>query len=428
MPDSKQYEVVMPKLGLITTQATLVEWLKQEGDYVQKGEPLFSLESEKTLLEIEAPASGYLHILQPAGGTYELLTPLGTLSANAAGQAAMAASPLAAQPDMPAVILASPKARHFARSQQLSLSGIPGSGPRGMIVLDDLQKAARLQPERIKATPLARRMAAESGVELQGLSGSGPRGAVTRSDVEQALSRQPSPAPSAPGVTAVPAPSGLSGTRAGIAERLAASWQERPQVTLISEIDVTNLVSARKQFQDENGAKLSYNAFILLAAARALQQFPQLNASLTRGQYVQHANIDLGLAVDTERGLFVPVLRNVDQKSVFTINREIADLAQRTQSGQLSPEEMKGSTFTVTNLGAYGVDAFTPLINPPETAILGVGRIMARAVVLEGQLVARDTVTLSLSFDHRLVDGAPAARFLQRLAQYLERPVVLVSA
>ena len=219
----------------------------------------------------------------------------------------------------------------------------------------------------------------------------------------------------------------LDGLRGVIAQRLSESWRERPQVTLTTEVDATNLVSARQQLNAETGRKVSFNAFFLMAAARTLREQPHVNVRLTDSGITILQEINIGLAVDSERGLLVPVIFKADSKTVLTLDSEISELAQRAMSGKALPDELSGGTFTITNLGAYGVDAFTPIINPPEAAVLGIGRIAARPFVVDTQLEVRDTVILSLSFDHRLLDGAPAARFLQRIATLIERPIALTS-
>ncbi len=431
------YEVVMPKLGLIMTQATLVAWNKADGEWVEKGEVLFTLESEKTTLEIEAPTSGYVQLLVSAGEVVPVQTPIAMISK----EKKVAGTP-ASQPD-PAVVMpktaareaglrqdrnvpetakglrATPRARRVARENGISLEGIAGSGPRGMVVVGDVLSMAG-QRKPVAASPLARKLAQEAGLDLGMISGTGPRGQVTRADIEKALAERKPAAGSAVEPVPVSHPEPLSGLRAVIATRLAESWRERPQVTLMAEVDATGLVKARNRLIEAKGAKVSYNAFFIAALGRALQQNPMLNASLTAEGVVMHSEINIGIAVDTERGLVVPVVRQVDRKDLLVIDRELRELAERALAGKSLPDELGGGTFTLTNLGAYGVDAFTPVINPPEAAILGVGRILPRPVAVEGLLGVRDTVFVSLSFDHRLVDGAPAAKFLQQVVEWIE--------
>jgi pyruvate dehydrogenase E2 component (dihydrolipoamide acetyltransferase) len=423
----------MPKLGLTMTEATLIEWLKADGDRVEKGEPLFVLESEKSSLEIEAPASGRLHVLVPAGETVAVHTPIATLLGakqpavpSAAQATTQEPSPITGiQSPIPATVApspASPKARALARRLGVPLAGMAGSGVRGMVVVADVERAHALQGAA-KASPVARRLAAHAGVDLSAVAGSGPGGRIMRQDVEDALAPRPEPSPPIEGEALGGQP--LTGLRAVIAERLSASWRERPHVTLTAETDATNLVSARQQLTEELGEKVAYDALLVALVARALREQPNVNVRLTEGRIEQLSEINVGVAVDTERGLLVPVVRDAAAKSLLQVQRALAELVERALAGRSLPDDLSGGTFTITNLGMFGIDAFTPIINPPESAILGVGRIVNKPVGLEGQVVLRDRMTLSLSFDHRLIDGAPAARFLQRVVQLVERPFAL---
>jgi pyruvate dehydrogenase E2 component (dihydrolipoamide acetyltransferase) len=217
----------------------------------------------------------------------------------------------------------------------------------------------------------------------------------------------------------------MSGLRAVIADRLSSSWQERPHVTLTSEADASNLVSARQQAIAELGQKVSYDSFLVALVARALTEHPFVNVRFTRAGIEEIAQINIGVAVDTERGLIVPVVRDAPGKSLVEIQQTLGDLVGRALASSSLPDDLTGGTFTLTNLGMFEIDAFTPIINPPESAILGVGRIVPKPIAVSREVVVRDMMTLSLSFDHRLIDGAPAARFLQRVKQLVERPFTL---
>jgi pyruvate dehydrogenase E2 component (dihydrolipoamide acetyltransferase) len=432
MKSEKPYKVVMPKLGLIMTEALLVEWYQQDGEWMEAGEPLFALESDKSTIEIEAPASGYVQILVPAGQTVPVMTPVAILAKEAGDKAVMneVNAPSAIIHDSPQPqtaaglknsrdIRATPMARKLARSQGIDLSELQGRGPRGMIIAANLQQ--RIQPPSVKATPLARKLAREFGLDLFEVVGTGRNGSITRSDVEKSIAAKMTGHVAAGPDKTLP----LSGLRGVIAERLAAGWHERPQVTLTTEIDATNLVSARRQWHAETGRKLSYNTLFMAAAAQVLLEQPHVNIQLTQTGITQMPEINIGLAVDTERGLLVPVVRRADTKPLAVLDTEIATLAQRALEGEALPDDLSSGTFTITNLGAFGIDAFTPIVNPPEVAILGIGRISPRPFAVGRQLEVRDTVTLSLSFDHRLLDGGPAAKFLQRIGELIERPVLL---
>ncbi|MCA2002923.1 MAG: 2-oxo acid dehydrogenase subunit E2, partial [Chloroflexi bacterium] len=370
-----------------------------------------------------------LKILTPVNVTVPVLSPVGTLSGGTvSGHHAVSSGEESAKPaptaDSPhpgltppktdSAVRASPKARALARKLNVALEGINGTGIRNMVVAEDVQRLAA--KPAVKASPVAQRVAEKTGVDLASVAGSGSGGRIMRADVERALQKQQV------------APLPLSGLRGIIAERLSQSWRERPQVTLITDADATNLVAARQQLNAElaaQGEKISYNALLIKLVAQALHEQPNVNVQLTASGLQTMSEINIGLAVDTERGLLVPVIRGALQKSLRQVNAEILALADRAIKGRSLPDDLSGGTFSVTNLGAYEIDAFTPLINPPECAILGVGRIVSKPVGLNGQVVLRDTLALSLSFDHRLIDGAPAARFLQRVKQLIERPFAL---
>jgi pyruvate dehydrogenase E2 component (dihydrolipoamide acetyltransferase) len=446
-PDNS-FIVVIPKLGLTMTEATIVEWHKREGEYVNKGEVLFTLENEKSTLDIEAAGSGVLHITAPAGQTVPVLGEIGRLLGAAPASGSVPEAPAAGATERPTALSpaspgpagqaggpapaegpgvplrASPRARALARQRgltQAALANLAASGPRGMLVAADLGRAGNA-PAHSRASPLARKIAAQAGLDLAAVSGSGLRGMIMRKDVEDALEPPAHAAAPLPAARSLP----LSGLRGVIAERLSASWHERPQVTLTTEADATALVSARQQLMAETGQKVAYDALLVKLVARALQDHPGLNVRLGPDGIQRLAEINVGVAVDTDRGLLVPVVRDVAHKSLGQINEELMVLAERARAGRSLPDELTGGTFTLTTLGMFDVDAFTPIINPPECAILGVGRIVAKPVALSGQVAVRDMVALSLSFDHRLVDGGPAARCLQRIKQLVERPFALV--
>jgi pyruvate dehydrogenase E2 component (dihydrolipoamide acetyltransferase) len=264
---------------------------------------------------------------------------------------------------------------------------------------------------------VARKLAADFGLDLNLITGTGPGGRITRDDVNLTVKTKlktgsgPAEKPSLP----------LTGLRGVIAQRLTESWNERPQVTLFSELDASRLASERMELKEQIG-KISYNSLLIQACAQALVEYPHLNVQLTETELISLDEVNIGLAVDTARGLMVPVLHNADQKTIGVINEELLDLVERTLNGKLLPGEYNGGCFTITNLGAFGIDSFSPIINPPETAILGVGRITKKPAVRDGELVIRDSLTLSLSFDHRLIDGAPAAEFLHRICELVENP------
>jgi pyruvate dehydrogenase E2 component (dihydrolipoamide acetyltransferase) len=445
-------QVLVPPLGQTVDTLTFVSWYHAEGDTVQQGAPLFVVETDKATLDVEAPASGVLRrVTARPGDQVASLSAIAVIMApdepeDAAPQApaaapaavtAQAASPI--QASLPAGDrvrrFASPRARRVAQERQVNLAVVTGTGPEGAIVerdvlayLESQQVAAReletspAEAGPVAATPVARRMAEEAGLDWQSLRGSGPGGRVTRADVERAMPAGPGrPLAEEEVVEAVP----LTGVRGIIARRMADSARETAAVTLTAEVDATELVAVRRRLV-ERGWSVTYNDLLIYVLGRALREHPRLNASLEGDAIKAWRRIDIGLAVDTDRGLIVPVVRDADTKGLAQIAEETVDLVNRTRAGTVTPDEIRGGTFTLTNLGMFGIDAFTPIINLPETAILGVGRIKERPAVVDGQVVARSMVWLSLTFDHRLVDGGLAARFLQQVAQLIEQPVLLL--
>ena len=445
MPQEYVMEIVMPKLGLTMTEGTLTEWLKQPGEAVRQGEILFLFESEKATMEYEAPADGMLdRQLVEIGSTVPCGTPVVTLQTGTEKiKAPVAAAPsqIAVSPSSPTVTpvsvstatIATPAAKRRARELGVDIDTLVGRGPNGRVQLVDVEavvddKVLGRLGDRV--TPVARRLAADLGINLGGIQGSGVDGRVGRDDVlaaaRQALATAPDPLP----VTDRPLYSvrtSLSGVRSVIARRMSESAFSAPHVTLHTEADVTTLVEARLQINEElaGEAKISYNALLVALVARALREHPTLNACLVDDEIRIYQAINVALAVDTERGLLVPVIRDADQLDIVAIQRAGDTLVQRALVGESLPDDLSGGTFTLTNLGMFDIDAFTPIINQPQSAILGVGRIVSKPVDLGGQVGLRQMMTLSLSFDHRIVDGGPAACFLQRVKQLIERPFAL---
>lgn len=451
-------EVILPKLGQTVEEGTISEWFKKEGDPVERGDLLFVFESDKATLEVEATARGFLRkILVPVGETVPVLTAVALITRTADEDIEgypvegskvqeveaqdLALEPAALQPSTlepgtlhPATgrIFASPRARKLAQEKEVNLALVTGSGPNGRIVERDVLAYLTLQP---KATPMALKVADAFDVDVAMVSGTGVSGRVMKADVAaaaQAAAVSP-PLPPAPpvGVTAVESVP-LTGLRRIIAERMAASVHTAARVTLVTEADATTFVEAREQLKasvaDEWGFAPGYNDLLGIIVARALREFPYMNARLSDdGEVIERLPVvNLGMAVDTERGLLVPVIRDADQKGLRAFGAEFRALVERARVGKSLPDDLSGGTFTITNLGMHEIDAFTPIINLPEAAILGVGRIQAKPVVRDGEIIVRQMWTLSLVFDHRVVDGAPAARFLQRIKQLVENPYLLL--
>jgi pyruvate dehydrogenase E2 component (dihydrolipoamide acetyltransferase) len=450
-------EVILPKLGQTMEEGAIVEWVKKEGDPVARGDVLFTVESDKAVLEVEATARGFLRkILIPEGQQVPVLSVVALITREANDDISSYLAPAVTAPEArpsgeapvatvagvsPADagaefarptgrIFASPRARKTAREKGIDLAKIRGTGPEGRIVEEDVLAHLDTRP---RTTPAAARAAEALGVDLAALSGTGVSGRITKADVAAAAAPPARPM-EAPAVERVP----MTGLRRIIAERMAASDQATARVTLVTEADATGFVQAREQLKasvaERWGFAPGFSDLLGVMVARALREFPYMNARLSgEGSNSDGINaierlpyVNLGMAVDTERGLLVPVIRDADQKGLRAFGTEFRALVERARMGKSLPDDLSGGTFTITNLGMFEIDAFTPIINLPEAAILGVGRIQAKAAVHDGQIVARQMWTLSLAFDHRLVDGAPAARFLQRIKQLVENPYLLL--
>ena len=375
-------EVVMPKFGLTMQEGKIQQWFKAEGEAIETGQPLFEVETEKVLYEVEAPANGRVaKLLYPIESTVPCAHVVAVIAVEGEDPTAVAAAYTARAPTAPPP--ASPGAA--------PVSARAAGGPSGAIV----------------ATPAARKLAKDRGVDLSTVKGTGPGGRITREDVEAA--------PLAPASGGIP----LHGMRRSIADRMLKSVQSTAQLTIMTEADVTALVARRKQLKTQ--FRLTFTDMVIAAAAGALVAHPRLRVT-AEGDLVQpQAEINVGVAVALEEGLIVPVLRHADTKSLQQIAEESRQLAERARAGSLGVDEVRGGTFTITNLGMYGIDAFTPIIHQPQVAILGVGRIVQKPAVHDGQIAVRWMMTLSLTFDHRIVDGAPAAAFLQDVVARLGR-------
>jgi pyruvate dehydrogenase E2 component (dihydrolipoamide acetyltransferase) len=385
--------VCMPRLSQDMTQGRILEWLKKEGEAVKEGEPLVSIETDKAEMELPAPGSGILRrVLVGPGQDAEVGTPLAILAEPEESIDALLKTPgLSSKISAPPMTAAPPPTVDEAGGR----SGTASAGKRQPI------------------SPAARRVARELGVELSHVAGSGAGGLVTEKDVRAFASqgKTPSASEALENVDVIP----LTGLRRRIAERLSVSRHTAADVTTVMDVDITEVAILRKE------SKLSYTAYVVWATAQALREFPILNASLVGDQILVKRDIHIGVAVALERGLVVPVIRSADRKSVEEISREIDTLAVQAQAGELGPGELTGSTFTITNSGAFGSLLFTPIINQPEVAILGMGKVAETPVVREGVIVIRKIMYLCLSYDHRVVDGAPAVQFLQAVKGRLEQ-------
>lgn len=463
-------EIRMPRLGWTMEEGTFGEWLKQDGESIKAGDFLFTVEGDKATQEVEAFDSGILRLPPNAAKPGDVIT-VGTILAYTvrpgetiafADQPATQSSATTPAPEAAAVAPTtvstqqskiqnhqskiSPRARRVAAELGVDWHDLTGSGSTGRIIERDIraaaalaaQKAAEPAPEpeeKVRATPIAVRMAQEAGIDLTALAAQKPRPEGTRridrADVEAAIAARSTPAtPTTPAPVATGETIPISNIRRLIAQRMAESAHTAAAVTLTTEVDATALVALREQLKSAFAGRgypvPSYNDLFAKLAATALQEHALLNARWQENEIVLSKEVHIGIAVDTPEGLIVPVVRNVHEQSLRRIAEQSKALIEKAQARKLSADALQGGTFTITNLGIYNIDAFTPIINPPQCAILGIGRIVKKPVVVDDQIVVRQMVALSLTFDHRVVDGAPAARFLDAVRQLVEAPLLLL--
>jgi pyruvate dehydrogenase E2 component (dihydrolipoamide acetyltransferase) len=381
--------VIMPALEMAQETGKIVRWLKAPGDAVQKGEPIVEVETDKVTVEVEAPATGVLGDVTAGEGD---VIPVGQAIARVFAPGEATASPRPA-----AAVVAPPPARTVA--QQPIVSRATDGAP------------ARL----VAASPKARRLATERGLDLKALRGSGPSGAVLVADL---------PAAAAPRV----AGPGVGTVWRVMAERMTASWTTAPHFYLVREVDASRLVAWREKVKTPaGGAKITYTDLLVRLAAVALARHPAANAAWNDGAIVPAADISIGLAVAIDAGLVVPVIHRADTLSLAELAARRDDLVSRAQAGKLRPVDIQGGGFTISNLGMFGVDAFSAIVNPPQAAILAVGRIADRVVPVKGRPAVRPTMVLTLSCDHRALDGARGAQFLGALADLIEEPLALLT-
>ena len=437
-------EIVMPKLGLTMTEGTVSKWLKKVGDEVKEGEPLFEVETDKLTNTIEASASGVLrHIFVEEGTTVPLFGKLAIvaaadedISALLGGAApAAAAAPEAAAAPAPAAparaagerIIAAPAAKKLAKELGIDLALVTGTGPNGRITLDDVKnyKPAPAAPvveeaPKTKASPLAAAVAKDLGIDLEKI---GTKDRVLAEDILHYLeSTREKAAEEAPREEVVP----MNGMRKAIARNMLNSHMTSPTVTANLSVDMSAMKGYREQLKAKE-IKVSYTDLLVKFIAKALTEFPLLNCSVEDNKIIYKHYVNMGVAVALDNGLVVPNVTDADKKSLTEISKEIKELAKLAREGGLPMEKLQGGTFTITNLGMYGVESFTPIINQPEVAILGVTTMEDRAVVRNGEMVIRPMMTLSLTFDHRVVDGSVAAEFLQRVKALLENPALMLA-
>ncbi|TLS38724.1 dihydrolipoamide acetyltransferase family protein [Pseudalkalibacillus caeni] len=446
-------EIFMPKLSSTMEVGTLLQWFKEEGDPVEIGEPLFEIMTDKINIEVEAYEEGTLlkkyyepdeeiPVNQVIGFIGEESEEVPSSSPGLSSDSSSdvddsedtregAEENVASQPsgevdvEQNEKVRATPAARRVARERDLQLSAVAGSGPKGRVHEKDVVHYSE-ENQGKKITPLAKKVAENEQVSVDNLTGTGANGKIVKDDVTDAIQSATGSAN-----TSSPKKKKLAGMRKVIADRMQESVNTAPHVTLTSDIDMTKVKELRSQLlptiEKQTGLRLSYTEVIAKAVGVALSRFPSVNASLINNEIIYNEEVNVGLAVAVEDGLMVPVLKKVNSKGLSTLTKEAKDIARRAREQKLQSDELKGATFTVSNLGMYAIDAFTPIINLPETAILGIGRIQDKPVVVDQTVEVRPMMAVSLSFDHRAVDGAPAAAFLTEVKRILENPFELLA-
>lgn len=459
-------ELKMPVLGLTMEQATIIEWVKAEGDRVEVDDCVLVVETDKAATDVPSPAAGILgRIIAPAGAEIPVGVTIAFLAESEADLAALPAAlvvaaltptadhaPLVAAQPTPQIaeptngdghrpapgerVFASPRARRRASALGIDVATVAYAGDR--IVEADVLRAAATgggPAEGVRLTPLAARLAAELGIDIADLEAA-PGVRIKATDLLVAASQAeaaagvPAVAPTAVAAGGTGEIRSLNRVRRITAERMTYNCQTAPQVTYTSRVNMTKAIALRAELKDiaeARGTRLSYDAMFVRAVATALLEFPQVNAQWAEGEGIRlSTEAHVGVAVDLGDGLIVPVIRNAHARGLLDISAELGRLVTAAREGKLGPDDYRGGTFTISNLGLFGIEAFTPIVNLPEAAILGIGAIVPTPTYVGGDLVRRDLATLSLTADHRIVDGGPAARFLSRVISLMEAPILLV--
>ena len=453
-------EMILPVLGMAQDTGKIVQWLKREGQPVKKGEPVVEVETDKATVELEAPADGVLAnvtaaegeevpvgqviatILAPGEALPKQTTPISTTSrAQVETPAGEPVTPAAQSASKPGAA-ASPLASRIAAEYNVDLQAITPTGRRiqKADVLSYLQNQEKTEPvpdtaRLLAASPKARRLAAEQGKDLAAIVGTGPGGAVLAADVLTApiqAGNGQAVAPPTGEKTMSPAgaPTGeaISTIWRIMAERTTQSWTSVPHIFLMREVNASRLIAWREQLLKRPSAfeKITYTDLLVKVVAAALRQHPRINASWSNGTITLNNEVNVGLAAATEDGLVVPVIHRADELGIGEIAKRRKELVTRAQAGKLRPQDIQGGTFTISNLGMYGIDAFTAIVNAPQAAILAVSRMADRVVAVGGQAVVQPMIVFSLSCDHRVIDGARGAQFLATLAELIEEPLGLI--
>ena len=459
--------ITMPKLGLTMETGKIIEWKKQEGEQVQEKEILLVVETEKITYDVESPGTGILHIISPVESEVPVADLIGLIAADkaeydkvaaegvpAAVQAApttqvvAAPSPATAPPaaGTPAApvrppgerIKASPLAKRLAKEKDLDISLIPGTGPEGRIIEKDVLAFEETAgaAARVKITPVAKKMAEERGLDVSTIQGSGPGGKITKEDVEHHVATAKPAAAQAPAAAASAPAEGdrlvkFTGMRRIIAQKMLQSKVEAAQAYMANNCDASAIQSFRKQLlayaEKKFGVRVTITDIMMKITASAIKAHPVINTRFTEEGDLWLQDIHMGMAMAMKDGLIVPVIWNIDKKSIIEIAKDRVSLIDRGRNGKLTPDDMKGSTFTLSAMGMFGLEEFYAIVNQPENAILAVGAIIDKPWVVDGQIVVRPIMNVGLTYDHRTIDGAKAGQFMQTLKTFIENPMMVLA-
>ncbi|MBU8640521.1 dihydrolipoamide acetyltransferase family protein [Bacillus pumilus] len=437
-------EIFMPKLSSTMEIGTLLQWFKEEGDSVEIGEPLFEIMTDKINIEVEAYDDGiFLKKYYEADDQIPVNAVIGYIGeaneqvpseppaqadedSSESGESSSPDTVSSSSTEVPKTsnekVRATPAARKTAKDHHVEIQEVSGTGPKGRVQKRDVEAVVHSSEKDQRISPLAEKVAAREGIDLAAVSGSGAHGKIMKSDVQSAATQTTEASPVKT--------QKLAGMRKVIADRMSQSAFTAPHVTLTSEIDMTKAKEVRQQLlpaiEKETGYRLSFTEIIIHAVSHVLTRHPQINMTFEQNELHFHEDVHIGLAVAVKDGLMVPVISHANQKGLKQLTKEAKEIGRNAREQKLLPDQLKGSTFTISNLGMYAIDAFTPIINQPEVAILGVGRIQDKPVAVDGEIQVRPMMGVSLSFDHRVVDGAPAAAFLTDLKKVLEQPFELL--
>lgn len=439
-------EIYMPKNGMDMTEGTLIRWLKKIGDPVEKGEAIMEIETDKVTMETEAPESGILlATLFDEGAVVPVLTTVGYIGekGEAVPVAGQETVPAAAAEIAPAVeeataaqvaalengarVAATPCAKRIAKEKGVDLTTVQPTGRRGEIRKRDVEAAVQRGP---KATHLAQAMAEKLGVDLAGVTGTGTAGKITKADIlATQAAAAPATAPAKAQKAAAPAEGiPMSGMRKVIARRMSASHTEIPPVTQCTKVDVTELLALREKINKnrEKADKISINDMVIKAVAKAIMKFDRFRMSLEGDYFVLHDQINIGVAVGLDEGLLVPVIRDVDKKSVDQISHEAKELARKAKNGTLTPAEMGDGRITISNLGMFGTYCFTPIVNQPEAAIVGVCSVEDELALIDGEISVRKKMMICVTYDHRIINGMESSLFQCEVRDLLQNPIEIL--